>query len=531
MSTFDPIVLEVLWTRMISIVNEASVAIQRTAFSTLVREAQDFSCIITDEKGQGLVQPPTSIPSFIGTLPETVRHFLSEFPVDTLVPGDVLVTNDPWRGTGHLSDVSVAKPIFYGGRVVGFAASTAHLPDMGGQTGSSESRDVYEEGFQIPVMKLLSAGKRDESLLRILAMNVRVPDEVLADLFAQVAALDLMDQRTTALMREYGLPDLTELAREIHDRSEAATRKAIAALPDGISNYVVKTDGMSPPVEIHVSVEVRGEEMVVDFAGTSPQADRAVNSAMCYTRAYTMYGLKSILSAEIPNNEGSGRPITIKAPEGSVVNHKFPRSGCSRALIGHYLPFAVFGALAPLIPDRIMAGPGSPVWSILMRGVWEDGRAFANKFFFNGGMGANHRADGINTMSWPTNLSITPAEMIEQQVPCRVTYKKLRPGSGGAGRNRGGLGQDIMVESRNDTPMVLVFQGERTVHPAPGIAGGQPGATGELYLDGERIDPKKQHSLKPGGKVLMRLPGGGGFGDPQERTAAARERDGELGYV
>ena len=528
---FDAIQLEVLWTRLISIVSEAGVALQRMAFSSLVREALDFSCIITDANGHGLAQPPTSIPSFIGTLPATVRHFLAEFPLDALDPGDVLITNDPWRGTGHLSDVTVAKPVFYDGKIVAFAASTAHLPDMGGQTGSSESRDVFEEGFQIPMMKLLLKGKRDESLIKLLATNVRVPDEVIADLFAQVSALNLIEHRLLGLMNTYRLVDLGELAREIHDRSEAAMRKAISDLPDGISRFVVKTDGLSPPVSIHLAIEIRGDTLTVDYAGTSPQSQAAVNSALCYTFAYTMYGLKCLLSSEIPNNEGATRPISVKAPPGCVVNHSFPNSGCSRSMVGHYLPFAVFGALAAIVPDRVMAGTGSPVWSILMRGRDDAGTGFANKFFFNGGLGATHRNDGINTMSWPTNVSITPAEVFEHEVPCRVVYKRLREGSGGKGTHRGGLGQDILIQSLAAAPMTLVFQGERTVHPAPGMAGGEAGALGELLLDGLAIDPKRQHTLQAGGQVLMRLPGGGGFGPDADRDAALRQRDETLGYV
>jgi len=528
---FDAVTLQVLWTRMISIVNEASAAIVRTSFSTLVRECYDFSCIITDERGQGVVQPPGSIPAFIGTLPATVRHFLAEYPVEALVPGDVLITNDPWMGTGHLADVSVAKPIFFEGRVIAFAASVAHAPDMGGRTGSTESRDVYEEGFQIPVMKLCNAGKPDETFIKVLRRNVRAPDEVVGDLWAQVSALELMEARLTTLMRQYGLHDLTELVAEIHDRSERATRAAIRAIPDGTYRYEVKTDGLDDPVVIKIAVTIKDDELLVDFAGTSPQVDKALNSAMCYTYAYTMYGLKCVLSPDIPNNEGAFRPIRIEAPLGCVINHKAPTSGCSRAMLGHYLPFAVFGALSQVIPDRIMAGPGSPIWSVLMRGQDQRGRPFTNKLFFNGGVGANHRTDGMSCVSWPSNISLTPAEVVEQLVPCRVVYKALRPDSGGQGRFRGGLGQDILFESRSPAPMVLAFLAERTKFAAPGVAGGSDGETGALVIDGVSADPKKQHVLKPGGTILMRTPGGGGYGDARERPAEAIERDRRREFV
>ncbi len=528
---FDAVTLEVLWSRLISIVNEAAAALMRTSFSTVVREAQDFSCIICDAQGNGLVQPPHSIPSFIGTLPATVKHFIAQYPVASMRPGDVFITNDPWLGTGHLADVTVCKPVFLNGEVVGFAASTAHAPDMGGRTGSTESRDVYEEGFQIPPMHLCRAGAPEDILIRVLRANVREPDQVMGDIWAQVTALELIEQRVVTLMTDTGLASLRALAHEIHDRTEAAMRRAIRALPDGVYRYRTATDGMTQPVELVAAITIAGDSLTVDFDGTSPQLDRALNSAMCYTRAYTMYGLKCLLSPEVPNNEGSFRAIDIRAPAGSVLNHQFPYSGCSRALIGHYLPFMVLAALADAIPDRVRAGAGSPVWGILMRGLRADGRAYSAKFFYNGGMGAASSQDGISAISWPTNLSITQTEIIEQSLPCEIAYKRLRPGSGGDGEHRGGLGQEILFESTSGKPIVLAFMAERTQHPAPGLRGGAPGAKGVLRVDGRVADPKLEHVLRPGGTFEVATPGGGGFGDPARRSSAARDRDRQLGFV
>jgi N-methylhydantoinase B len=529
---FDAVTLQVLWTRLITIVNEAAAALARTSFSTLVREAYDYSCIITDDKGQGLAQPPGSIPAFIGTLPATVKHFLQAFPVDTLRPGDILITNDPWKGTGHLADVSVAKPIFFKGKVVAFAASVAHAPDMGGRTGSTESRDVYEEGFQIPVMRFCAGGKPDQTFLKLLEANVRSADEVVGDLWAQVSALEVIEKRLVPLMRQYKLDSLREVADDIHARSEKAMRTAIRAVPDGTYRYEFQTDGlMDTPVTIRIAITVKGELLDVDYEGTSPQAHNALNSALCYTYAYTMYGLKCVLSPEIPNNEGSFRPISIRAPLGSIVNHQFPNSGCSRVMIGHYLPFAVLAALGDVIPQQVMAGPGSPIWSVLMRGKDASGRPFSNKLFFNGGVGANHRGDGPNCLSWPSNVSLTPAEVVEQLTPCRVVYKQLRPDSGGAGQYRGGLGQDILLENRSPHPMVLAFLAERTKEPAPGIAGGELGEVGALQIDGASADPKRQHILQPGGRILMRTPGGGGYGQPAQRAPEAAAHDRKMAYT
>ena len=528
---FDAATLEVYWTRLISIVNEASAALMRTSFSAVVREAQDFSCIVADEAGRGLVQPPHSIPSFIGTLPETVKHFIAEFTIDDMRGGDVFITNDPWIGTGHLADVTVCKPIFLGARVIGFAASTAHAPDMGGRTGSSESRDVFEEGFQIPAMHFCHAGQPDRTFEKLLRANVREPDQVMGDLWAQVSALELIERRVVAFMGEAGLDTLADLAREVHDRCETAMRKAIRALPDGVYRASARTDGMVDPVEIRAAITVQGDSISVDYAGSSPQLDRALNCAMCYTRAYTMYGLKCLLSPDVPNNEGAFRPITITAPHGSVLNHEFPHSGCSRALIGHYLPIVMFTALAEAVPDKVMAGVGSPVWSVLMRGRQRDGRPFADKFFYNGGTGGTIRRDGISALSWPTNISITQAEVVEQSTPCEIIYKRLRPGSGGDGRFRGGLGQDLLFESVSDKPLALVFMAERTRSPAPGLLGGLDGGLGSVIIDGQEIDAKLGHVLRPGGSLLVRTPGGGGFGPPEQRATAARERDQALGYI
>ena len=529
---FDAVTLQVLWTRLITIVNEAAAALARTSFSTLVREAYDFSCIITDDKGQGLAQPPGSIPAFIGTLPATVKHFLAEFPVDTLRPGDILITNDPWKGTGHLADVSVAKPIFFKGKVVAFAASVAHAPDMGGRTGSTESRDVYEEGFQIPVMRFCTAGRTDPTFMKLLAANVRSADEVIGDLWAQVSALEVIEKRLVPLMRQYKLDTLREVADDIHARSEKAMRTAIRAVPDGTYRYEFQTDGLlDTPVTIRIGITVKGDKLDVDFDGTSPQAHNALNSAMCYTYAYTMYGLKCVLSPEIPNNEGAFRPITMRAPLGSIVNHQFPNSGCSRVMIGHFLPFAVLGALGSAIPEQVMAGPGSPIWSVLMRGRHDDGRQFSNKLFFNGGVGANHRSDGLSCMAWPSNVSLTPAEVVEQLTPARIVYKQLRADSGGAGQFRGGLGQDILIRNASKHPMVLAFLAERTKQPAPGLAGGGFGEVGSLIIDGEVVDPKRQHILQPGGQILMRTPGGGGYGPPRQRSPEAIVHDRRMGFT
>ncbi len=522
---FDSATLEVLWTRLVSIVDEAAAALVRTSFSTVVRDSHDFSCVITDAEGRSLVQATDSIPSFIGTLPRTIRHFLDEFPAETLQPGDVLITNDIWLGTGHLPDISVGKPLFYKGKIVGFAGSTAHAPDIGGKIRSPEPREVFEEGFQIPIMKVIRAGEPDETFFGLLRKNVRAPDEVVGDLWAQITALDLMDARIDTFMNEYALDTLEALATEIQSRSERAMRAAISDLPDGSYENTISTDGLSEPLDLKVVLTIDGDEVMADFTGSAPQVDKAINCAMCYTYAMTAYAVKCAAAPNLPNNDGSIRPIKAVAPEGCILNPLFPASGGSRALIGHFVPSLIFGALAKVMPDKIMAGAGSPLWCINQSGVTESGQPFAKLFFFNGGMGGTNQSDGQSTLSWPSNISTTPIEVIEQLAPLRVHHRALRPGSGGAGEFRGGLGQEVQFESVSKTPTAVAFLAERTRVTAPGIAGGEDGAKGELRINGEPVDPKQQHIVQTGDTITLRTPGGGGYGLPNDRSAVAIEQD------
>jgi N-methylhydantoinase B len=529
---FDAVELELLWRRLISLVDEAAAALVRTSFSTLVRESYDFSCIVTDETGQSLVQATESIPSFIGTLPETVKHFLRFFPPEKLSPGDVLITNDIWLGTGHLPDITVAKPIFHHGKLVAFSASTAHAPDIGGKIRSPEPREVFEEGLQIPPLKLMRAGEADETLVAILRKNVRTPEQTMGDLWAQVVALDLMEERLHILMEQAGLDDLAALAAEIHARCEVAMRSAIAALPDGTYSSELQTDGlMDKPVTLKLSLTIEGDRIIADYTGTDAQVDRAINCALCYTYAMTMYGIKVCTSPNLPNNEGAWRSISIIAPEGCIVNPVFPASGGSRMLIGHYLPMLVFGCLGQIVPERVMAACGSPMWGMNQSGVNAQGKPYANMFFYNGGMGANMRGDGISCLSWPSNVSSTAIEITEHIAPLRVHYKRLRPDSGGPGRHRGGLGQEIAVESRSETPIAVSFLAERTIFPAFGIEGGKAGAPGVLRINGDKVDPKKQYVLSRGDTVILATPGGGGHGDPEQRNKMALESDIQAGYT
>lgn len=514
---FDPVTLEILWTRMISAVDEAAKALRRTSFSTLVNESNDFACVLTDARGQSLCQNTESIPSFIGTLPVTVKHFIEEIGLNNMSPGDVLVTNTPWIATGHLNDISVARPIFHNNEVVAFAASTAHAPDIGGKVRSVESREVFEEGFHIPIMKLIHAGEPDTTLFKLLRAAVRTPDQTEGDLWAQLTGLELMERRLTELMTEYGLDDLDAFGDEVLGRCEKAMRAEIEKLPDGTYPYAFQTDGMDEPFDFKVEVTVAGDRITADFTGTSLQVDRAINCTMTYTFSMTSYALKCALLPDLPNNEGIFRCIDVTAPEGTIVNPTFPVAVGGRMATGHYVPVAIFGALSPVLGERMIAACGSPLWSIIQTGVRPGGKTYANVLFFNGGMGATDSGDGQNTYSWPSNISNVPVELIERNSALFVHHKKLREGSGGAGQYRGGLGQEVHFEVKTDTPIGMIFMAERCKFPAPGFAGGDAGGLGEVRIDGEIVDHRRNVVLNNGQTVTLRTPGGGGYGPASDR--------------
>ena len=528
---FDAVRSEVIWSRLISIVDEAAKAIVRTSFSTLANEANDFACVLTDSRGHSVAQNTGAIPSFIATVPATVRHFIDAIGYDAMGPGDVFITNDPWKGTGHLSDVCLVKPIFAGTRIVAFASTTAHVPDIGGRLRAIESRQIFEEGFQIPLMKLVDGGRVDETLVRLLERNVRTPEQTLGDIWAQLSANELMERRVGELLSDHRLGELDGFTDAILARAERAMRSAIGALPDGTWRYAMETDGAEQPYRFEVALGIAGDEIHVDFTGTSPVQPRAINCVMAYTYAMTAYAIKCALLPELPNNDGMFRPIHVTAPEDCLLNPRYPAAVVARSNTGHYVPVCVFGALAQVLPDRVMAPAGSPLWVFTVTGVGDDGRPFANVLFYNGGLGATAHADGESCLSWPSNISSTPVEVAERNGPLLCHFKRLRRGSGGDGRQRGGLGQDIAFECLSERPLVGLFMTERTRRAAPGLAGGAPGGIGAVAINATAVDTHRQHVLGKGDVVTLSTPGGGGYGPPEERSAALRERDRMLGYL
>ena len=508
LSKFDPIELEILWKRLISVVDEAAAAFVRTCFSTLVRDGNDFAIVLTDAQGRSLAQSTMSLPGFIGCLPATVRHFLDKYPAPTMKPGDVFITNDPWKGSGHIHDVTTVTPIFHGGELVAFAAVVSHLPDIGGKLRSNSSREIYEEGLQIPLMKLLDGGEPNQVLVEMITQNIRVPEQGMGDIWAQVSACRMMSERLQGLLETV---NLEELGAEVRQRSENAMREAIRQIPDGVYTSTVQHDGFEAPILIQCKLTVKGDRIEIDYAGTSPQLPRALNVVPIYTFAYTVYGLKALLCADIPNNEGSFLPISTTAPQGSLLNPTYPAASGGRSAIGHLLPAAVFKALADVLPDKVWAS-GSPNSSLTMSGEYH-GKRFAVVNFLNAGQGATARRPGFSAMSFPANLGNTPVEMMESLAPIKVLRREIRKGSGGRGMHDGGCGISFEYEILPDASDVAVSFLMTQMKSSPqGLAGGGAGQPGRLLLNGERIDPTEPRILKAGDRVLMETAGGGAYG-------------------
>jgi N-methylhydantoinase B len=520
----DPVTLGILWARLVGVTNEQAAALMRTSFTPIVRESGDLSAALFDARGRMLAQAVTGTPGHINSLAASMQHFLAAFGPAELHPGDVLITNDPWLASGQLNDLSVVTPTFRGDRLVGFFGNTCHALDIGGRGLSADASEVFEEGLAIPMTKLYDAGRPNEELLRILRANVRAPQEVLGDVHAQVAGNQVGVDRLLEYLDEFGLPDLERLGDEIVERSERALREAIAALPDGRYEKTIQTDGLDDPITIRCAVEIAGDAVAVDYTGSSPQSERGMNVVLNYTAAYTSYALKCAISPEIPHNDGSFRPITVSAPEGSILNARRPAAVAARHIVGHFLPHAVFGALAEIIPGRVIAEGAGNIWLTTIRGRGED--RFVSVLFAAGGMGARPSKDGLSATSFPSGIATTPVEVVETSSPVVVRRKELRPDSGGAGRHRGGLGQTIELEVRTGEPYAVSVLSDRMRFAAQGYLGGGPGALAAFRTsDGGTPNPKITQLLPAGSSFVLELPGGGGFHDPRERDPAALQED------
>ena len=534
-SAIDPVSLEILWSRFIAVADEAATTLVRTSFSPTVRESNDYACVLFDAAGHAIAENTIGIPSFNMTLSRTLAHFLQMRPLKSWRPGDVGITNDPWLATGHLPDVTVVAPIFIGERLVAWSGSVAHMVDIGGIPWSADGRQVFEEGLRIPPMMLFREGKPNEDLLQLIRANNRLPDQVIGDLMAMVSAGRIGEARLVELMSEVGVEDLTEISAEIRSRAERSMRAAIKAIPDGTYRSALDMDGApDEPIHLEVTVTVAGDEMTVDYAGTSPQVLGALNTVMNYTEAYSCYPLKCLLDPATPRNDGSYKPIRVKAPEGSILNPRFPAAVNARQLVGHVLSGMLFDALSTAIPQRIIGESGSaPTLRCVVSGIAASGLPFSSILFLNGGMGARPDIDGLATTCFPSTVMAGAMEAVEAVSPLRIWRKEFAVDSGGAGCFRGGLGQELEVEVLSATSAIVSLFVERTRNPARGVVGGKQGGGSRVEINGkcDGFPLKGRSRIAAGDRIFVRYSGGGGYGDPRERDRDAVRADVEAGIV
>lgn len=532
-ATIDPITLEVLWNRLIAVVNEQATALMRTSFTTVVRESGDLSAGVFDPRGNMIAQAVTGTPGHINSMATCIHHFLAVYPAETLRPGDVLITNDPHKTAGQLHDITIISPIFHDtGQLVAYFGSTCHAIDIGGRGLSGDARSMYEEGLFIPITKWYDGGEPNRELVKIIRANVREPEQVLGDIHAQVAGNDVGGARLRELLREFDLESIIPLADEIIARSERAMRAAIATVPDGVYRHTGTSDGFDRPITLAVTITKRGDAIHVDWTGSSPESPRGINVVLNYTHAYVTYALKCALCPDVPNNEGSFRPVTVTAPPGCILNAQPPAPVAGRHVIGHFLPGLVFGALAAVIPDRVIAEGAANIWNSQITSRGADGRDWTYVWFSCGGMGARPTSDGLHTVAFPSGVTGVPVEVIENVTPLLVYRRELATDSAGPGRFRGGCGQYMEVGHREGKPYTLGPLFDRTRVPAEGYSGGGQGALGAIRLsDGRELQDKSQALIPGDVRFTLQLPGGGGFFDPFTRDPARVREDALDGIV
>ena len=515
---FDPIELEILWQSLIATVNEQARALQRAAFSPIVREAGDLANAVFDRRGRMVAQAVTGTPGHINSLAIGAANMLEEIPLDELEPGDVLITNDPYKTAGQLLDVTVLVPAWRNGKVIAFFGSTIHHTDVGGYGIGAGGRDCFEEGLWIPICKLMSKGERNPDVWRFILSNVRQPDHMAGDLHAQLASGEVGAQRLHALCETHGLDDIEALADEIIDRSEAATRASIRELPAGAyrsSAVLDLADGSVIDIVCTVTVDPDAGEVTVDYDGTSEASPWGINVVKNYTHAYTTFTVRSVLNPDIPNNHGSLAPIKVEAPDGSIVNAQLPQPGTARHVVGMFLPNALLKALAQVRPDDSMAEGSGAVWTMQVNGNHDDGSPFITAMFtYAGGVGARSGKPGLDACSYPTGVSAVPIEVVEASAPIRFREKSLRRGSGGAGQQPGGLGQVVEFSVDTTRQWQLNAVTSRLSEPPQGVFGGEPGAAGSFQVNGEAVTTQARITLDPDDVVRLELPGGGGYGAP-----------------
>ena len=539
MKQVSQVAFQVMWNRLISVVEEQAQALVRTAFSTSVREAGDLSAGVYNEAGQMLAQAVTGTPGHVNAMADAVGHFITRIGHKNMAEGDVYITNDPWQGTGHLHDITLVTPSFRGGRLVGFFACTAHIVDIGGRGFGADANSVYEEGLYIPIMKLADKGVFDQTLLTMIRANVREPDQLVGDIYALATCNEIGHRRLMDMMAEFSLADLAAVSDFILSRSRQATLDRINALAPGSAAGHMRIDGYSAPVDLHVQLTIEPDRVVCDWSGTSGVDKKGINVPLVYTKAYACYALKCAIAPDIPNNAASLAPFEISAPENTIVNAVHPAPVALRHIIGHFVPDTVYDALDKLLPEQVPAeGAGCLCNFQLSLRPRTDKPAPAEAVraevltFNSGGSGARPGLDGMNATAFPSGVMTMPVEATEQVGPVIIWRKELRADSGGAGRYRGGLGQYMEVGAQDGHEFDLQAMFDRVHHPARGRRGGGSGSPTIITQDdGTMMQGKGKQFVGPGRTVRMAFPGGGGYGDPADRDKAAVARDLANGYI
>jgi N-methylhydantoinase B len=527
----DATTLTMWWNKLLTIVDEAQATLLRTAFSRIVTEAWDFSCALFDTRGEMIAQGRHGLPAFLGCMALALHDFLAAFPPHTLEPGDGLITTDPWIGASQINDVFFVTPIFHRGRIAAYAMSVSHSPDVGGRLLSADSREVFEEGFRLPIVKLFQRGEPNEDIFRIIRLNVRVPDIVVGDLLAQLASNTIMARRLVEFLERQDLDHMDELAAAVWQRSDRAMRQALAAIPAGTYRGEVETDGFDRPLTLRCAITTGGDEVVVDATGSSPQDEHGINCTWRWSFAEVAHACICVARPASPVNGATLERIRFIAPEGSIVNARYPAALGGRALVSMYLQGLIFRTLAPAVPGRVIAETGTPPHLSALTGTGNGGRRYVDIMFLNGGLGARPTMDGVSSLGWPANISGTPVEVTENEKPLLFLEKQLVPDSGGAGRQRGGLGQALAVRSLAPDSITVGVRVDRTAHPTLGLFGGRSGRPAAVTVNGEPVHPKKTVRLQPGDVYATRTAGGAGYGDPRERRPDAVLQDVLDGYV
>ncbi len=521
---------QVMWNRLLSVVEEQGQTLVRTAFSPIVRECGDISAGVFDLEGRMMAQAVTGTPGHVNSMAESVKHFIDHFPLNTMNEGDIFITNDPWMGTGHLNDFVLTTPCFKDNKIVGLFSCTSHLTDIGGLGVGPDATDIHMEGLYIPMLKLADRGVMNKTLLKLVSQNTRQPVETEGDVYSLAACNDIGCTRLVEMMKEFEIDDLKKLSDFIYNKSLSAVENEIKKIPNGEYKNSMMIDGFEKDIKLEAKLTVLDNSITVDYTGTSDKSKFGINVPLSYTKAYTCFGLSCLVSAEVPNNAGSLKPFKIDAPLGSILNAPYPAAVCARHIIGQMLPDVVFGCLEKAIPEKVPAEGASCLWNITFRGKTDRGAnnnsLFAVTAVVNGGTGARPNKDGLSATAYPSGVKGTPVEINEAVAPLLFLKKEYNPGSGGKGKYNGGLGQVIEIKSAIGEDMDLLASFDRIKFPARGRLNGSNGKPGQVSIKGKgKLNGKGTQLIKAGEILQIYTPGGAGLGDYSEREQSLLDKD------